>query len=953
MNRFAARFLLIATLSGVLGVASEPVQLPTGLAITPDALPHSVQMPLNPGMPGRPDVTLGQAVTTAVSPDGSRLLVLTSGYNIEGGGARFNEYVFVYDITSFPPRQLQALPVPNSFCGLAWNPAGQEFYVSGGVDDKVYVFARRGVSFSRAAAISLGHPTGNGLLSNAPPPLNKDAPKPMVAGIAVNQSGATAVIANFYNDSISLIDLKTRRKSGELDLRPGVADRAKTGVAGGEFPYWVAIRGDNEAWISSPRDRELVVVQLGSAPTVTARIRMAGQPTRILLNRAQDKLFVAADNSDTVAVIDIGSRRILAEFGIAAPPGMLPAKAPKGANPNALALSPDERTLYVSDGGTNAIAVVALEPNGSGQVKGLIPTGWYPNSLSLSADGNTMYVVNGKSVPGPSRGNCRGDVGAPNIPDCPKTPNTYVYAREKSTLLSAPVPAAAELAALTQRAAENNRFDLVRSGNADPIMAELRRRVRHVIYIVKENRTYDQVLGDLEVGDGDPSLAEFPEPLTPNHHALARRFVTLDNFFDSGEVSGVGWNWSVAARTTDYTEKTMAPNYAGRGFTYDWEGTNRNVNVSVASLEERIKAQPLLAPDPQHPADPNLLPGAVDVAAPDAANGEAGAGYIWDEALRAGVTLRNYGFYCDLARYDNPRSNPAYLRISKTPFADHLPQAVPSARALWDKTDLYFRGFDQSNADFYLFREWEREFDQFVTGRNLPNLTLLRLSHDHFGDFGTALYGLNTPAMQMADNDYAIGLVAEKVANSPYRDDTLIFVIEDDAQDGPDHVDAHRSIAYVIGPYVKQAAVVSERYTTVGMIRTMEAILGVQPSSLFSAAATPMTDVFDMNQATWSFRAVVPGLLRQSELPLPPPTAADSLPPAGRALAYARKNHDGAYWQKKLGDMDYDEEDKLDTPRFNRELWKGMMGRQPYPTERSGKDLRQNRDALLTSYGLR
>ena len=954
MNRFSAGFPLLAFL-GFAAFASDPIQLPNGLAITPDAVPHSVAMPLNPGMPGRPDVTLGQAVTTAVSPDGSRLLVLTSGYNIEGGrGARFNEYVFVYDVTSFPPVQLQALPVANSFCGLAWNPSGQEFYVSGGVDDKVYVFARRGAAFARAATIPLGHPTGLGLLSNLPAPYNAEAPKPMVAGIGVTESGALAVVANFYNDSISLVDLKTRRKTGELDLRPGVADRSKTGVPGGEFPYWVAIRGNTEAWISSPRDRELVVVALGSAPSVSARIRLKGQPTRIAFNRAHDKLFVAADNSDTVAVVDVAGRRVTGEFGITAPAEMLPAKAlPKGANPNALALSPDERMLYVSDGGTNAIAVVALAANGSGHVKGLIPTGWYPNSLSLSGDGKTLYVVNGKSVPGPSRGNCRGDVSAPNIPDCEKTPNQFVYAREKSTLLAAPVPAAAELDALTKRVAENNRFDRVRAGSEDPLVAELRRRIHHVIYIVKENRTYDQVLGDLEVGDGDPSIVEFPEPITPNHHSLARRFVTLDNFFDSGEVSGVGWNWSVAGRTTDYTEKTVPPNYAGRGFIYDWEGTNRNVNVSVADLQKRIAAQPLLEPDKEHPADPNLLPGTADVAAPDSDAGDAGAGYIWDEALRAGLTLRNYGFYCDLTRYENPRANIGYLRISKTPFADHLPQAVPTNKALWDKTDLFFRSFDQNNADFFLFHEWEREFDQYVAGKNLPNLSLLRLPHDHFGDFGTALYGLNTPALQIADNDYAVGLVAEKLANSPYRDDTLIFVIEDDAQDGPDHVDAHRSVGYVIGPYVKQGAVVSERYTTVSMVRTIEALLGLRPSSLYGAAASPMTEVFDLNQATWSYRALVPDLLRQSQLPLPARTADNSLPGTVRGPAVARAMHNRAYWQRKLGDMDYDEEDKLDTPRFNRELWKGMMGNQPYPTERSGKDLRQNRKELLASYGFR
>src|SRR6266853_745858 len=191
--------------------AADPILLPNGLAITPSAVPHSILTPLNPGVAGRPKLTLGQAVTTALNPDGSLLLVLTSGYNREGqvGATRPNEYVFVFDASSHPPRQLQALPVPNSFCGLAWNPNGREFYLSGGVDDNVYVFARNGALFSRAAAIALGHARGNGLYSNAPAPLNAAAPKPMAAGIAVDPTGAVAVVANFYNDSVSTIDLKT------------------------------------------------------------------------------------------------------------------------------------------------------------------------------------------------------------------------------------------------------------------------------------------------------------------------------------------------------------------------------------------------------------------------------------------------------------------------------------------------------------------------------------------------------------------------------------------------------------------------------------------------------------------------------------------------------------------------------------------------------------------------
>jgi DNA-binding beta-propeller fold protein YncE len=919
--------------------------------ITPDAARHSSLVLLNPGMSGRRDLTMGQAVTTALSPDGSTLLVLTSGYN-KDGPQKYDEYVFIFDATVYPPLQKQALPVPNSFCGLTWNPGGNEFYVSGGVDDNIYVFGRtRQDGFSRTAAIPLGHKKANGLFANLPAPLDAGAAKPMVAGISVSPSGSTAVVANFYNDSISIIDLKTRKKTGELDLRPGVQDRSKAGVPGGEYPYWTAFRSETKVYVSSPRDREIVVVQLAQSPSIAGRIRVTGQPNRILLNRAQDRLFVVLDNADAVAVIATDSDRVIDTFNVTAPSDLLRSGTfPKGANPNSLALSPDERTLYVTDGGTNAVAVVTLEATGSGKVTGLIPTPWYPNSVSVSSDGKTLYVVNGKSVPGPNPGNCRGDVRAPGIADCSKTPNQYVYSLEKGSLLSLPVPAPTELQALTRRVAQNNHFDALRSQNPDPIISELRKKIQHIIYIVKENRTYDQVLGDLEVGDGDPSIAEFPEPITPNHHSLARKFVTLDNFLDSGEVSGVGWNWTMAARTTDYTEKSVPVNYADRGFTYDWEGRNRDVNVGIGSLAERIKAQPMLS-DPRSPADPNLLPGEGDVAAPDSLSGEAGTGYLWDEVLAAGLTVRNYGVFCDLSRYDNPKTNRGYIPISRTPFAENIQQAVPTKKSLMNNTDLYFRSFDQNSADFYLFQEWQREFDQFVANRNLPNLSLVRLAHDHFGSFGTALYGINTPGLQIADNDYALGLLVQKIANSPYKDNTLIFVIEDDAQNGPDHVDAHRSVAFVAGPYVKQGAVISERYTTVSMVRTIEALLGVSPASLYSAVASPMTEIFDLNQSSWNYNPIVPDLLRTSRLPLPRATAENSLPRSKRVLAYAQDLHNAAYWQKRLGDMDYDVEDKLDTERFNHELWKGTLGTRPYPQIRSGLDLRNNRRALLAAYG--
>jgi YVTN family beta-propeller protein len=918
--------------------AADPVVLPNGLSITPGAVPHAVELALNPRVPGKPNLNLSQPVTTVLSPDGTRLL--TSGFNKERGvkGGATNEYVFVYDTTVFPPRQLQALPVANSFCGLAWNPNGREFYVSGGVDDKIYVFNRsaRG-TFRRAAEVKLGHARGNGLTSNLPAPLNANAPKPMTAGIAVNQSGSLAVVANFYNDSITVIDLKTRTVRREVDLRPGVQNAAQTGQPGGTYPYWVAIRGDETAYVSSPRDREVVAVNLNDS-TVVGRVQVTGQPNRIVLNRAGDTLFAAVDNADAVAMVDLKTNQVVANIGTTAPESMLPsANLPKGANPNSLVLSADERTLYVTNGGTNSVAVIDVNAR---RVRGLMPTGWYPGSISLSADGKNFFVAVGKSMPGPNKGWCRGDVKAAPIPDCAKQPNSYVYNLEEGSLLAAPLPAPAELAALTQVVAENNHFDVVKTRGLNPTIAALRRSIQHVIYVVKENRTYDQVLGDLEIGNGDSTITEFPEPLSPNHHALARNFVTLDNFLDSGEVSGVGWNWTVAARTTDYTEKTVPTNYAGRGFEYDWEGFNRNINVGIASMPERIRQQPLLNLNGATP-DLNLLVGPADVAAPDSAAGDPGSGYIWDEAIRAGLTVRNYGFFCDPSYYE--KANPAYLPISNAPFAEQKRQAVPGTRSLQSITDPYYRSFDMNASDFYQYKEWEREFDGYVQNRNLPNLSLVRLAHDHFGSFGTAANGINTPGIQMADNDYALGLLVEKVARSPYASNTLIFVIEDDAQDGPDHMDAHRSIAYVLGPHVKQGAVVSHRYNTVSMVRTIEAILGLEPSSLYAAAAEPMTEVFDLNQTTWSYTPIVPDILRNSTLPLPARTAANSLPQTPSVVAFAKDRRDAAWWQRQLGDMDFEVEDKLDTDEFNRELWLGMMGNKPYPKARNGVDLRAQR----------
>ena len=600
-----------------------------------------------------------------------------------------------------------------------------------------------------------------------------------------------------------------------------------------------------------------------------------------------------------------------------------------GSHPNSLALSPDESRLYVTMGGTNSLAVFDLgddkddkQSNQKPKLLGLIPTGWYPSSVSLDAKGGHLYIINALSTAGPNPKKCSPVTPAANCTDKGYNANQYVLQLRHGGLLSLPVPGKKDLKNLTEQVLANNwALDKEHDKNEDT-MAYLHSRIKHVIYIVKENRTYDQVLGDLETGNGDPEFNMFPEPISPNHHALARNFVTLDNTLVSGAVSGDGWVWSTAGRTSDISEKTITVNYAGRGYTYDYEGMNRNINVSQETLAERQAA------NKQVPDDEDLLPGTADSAALDGPEGEEGKGYLWDVAQKAGLTVRNYAFYGDWT-INYIGENEGLPPLLREPAKDGVQVFYPASTGLKDVSDIYYREYDMKLPDYWRFKEWEREFDQYAKKGELPNLMLVELPHDHFGEFGGALDGVNTPETQMADNDYALGLIAEKVANSQFRDETLIFVIEDDTQDGLDHVDAQRSIAYAIGPYVKKGAVVSKRYTTVSMLRTIVDVLGIEPMGLQVALAEPMAEVFSKADKKWAYKAIVPEILRTTQLPLPEKTTSNSLTTAN-AMAFSVPTHDAAYWAEKTQDQDFKKVDNLNAEKFNRVLWEGIKGK-PYP----------------------
>ena len=928
-----------------------------GETLTPDAAPGSKLFELDPHAPGYPNLRAGYAVSTALSPDGKTLLVLTSGYNkvfdaktslaIDDASG---EWIFVYDLAANggAPREVQVVHVANTFGGIAFHPSGDRFYVSGGPDDSVHEIARAasGRWDERAGPMPLGHLDRKGFGGRG---LHVG---PYSAGLALTAAGDWLVVANHENDSISLVDTKGWLRGSEISLVPA-GQRASDARSGGTFPSGVVVIGQKRAYVTSQRDREVVEIDLDKE-AVARRIKVGGEPTKLVANRAGTRLYVANANSDSVSVIDVAAGAVLSEIATTAPDGAFkPIQGLRGSNPNALALSPDEHTLYVTNGGNNTLAMIALSSadradvareddpkapragvTGTGAapdvslVASLVPTGFYPNAVTASADGRWLYVAHGKSTTGP---NIEGPWSHPNRsrqrPYTVTPGNQFSLQLVRGGLLALPVPAADVQAKLTAQAMLNNRFaeDALA---VPPVFAALRGKVKHVVFVVGENRTYDQVLGDLAGADGDPKLTLWGDAITPNHHALARTFVGLDRFFDSGGVSGDGWQWTMAGRTTDVAEKEIPLEYSDRGHhAYDWEGTNRNINMGLASAAQRLAFNPL--------TPPGILPGTNDVAAIDGPD-QGGRGFLWDVAIAAGLTVRNYGAYCDEFRYGigdkDKRDAAAKVPMLDLPNKTQTRVAFPTKAALQAVTDPYYRGFDMKFADFWRMKEWAREQDEFVSKGEMPALEIVRLPHDHLGAFGRAEDGVDTPDTQMADNDYALGAIVEKVSKSPFWADTIIIKIEDDAQNGADHVDAHRSLAVFAGGHVKRGgATISSAYTTTSVLRTIEVLLGLPALGQHDALARPIEEAFSETLDATPFTALVPPVLRSTSLPLPPLSTEDM---GTKATPHAEAPRgDAAWWDLATAGYDFDHTDAAPAALFNRVLWCGLVDASGCATE--------------------
>jgi DNA-binding beta-propeller fold protein YncE len=930
--------------------------LPTGQYITPQAETGALQQFLNPGLPAYPTFVAGEAVRSQLSPDGTTLAIICAGHNslYDTTGAvdvaNSTQYIFLYDVAGANKTQpvlSQVIKQSNAHVGLVWSPDGNTLYAAGGNDDVVYVYTKSNGQMVAETSIPLGHgaqstTAGIGL-----------AVQPNASGMAISADGATLVVANNYNDSISVIDTASKTVRYEHDLRPYFANNEGTsGVAGGTYPFAVALKG-GIAYVSSDRDREVVVVDV-SSPTsghLVTRIKLNGNGLGMTLDAAQTRLYVAQDNADQVAVIDTAANAIVASIDARAPAGMI-AGAETGAATYGVTLSPDGNTLYGINSGANSIAVIPLTGANANTVTGLIPTAYEPHDITFSADGTWMYIVNGKNDTGPNPAHLNSP--SPNVDSTARlttktypggnvaanaasnAANQYQFQLERATLVSARVPTDAELPSLTAQVARNNFYNVALDAGDTATMNFMRSKIKHVIYIVKENRTFDQILGDLGNGsNGDPTLTVFGKRITPNFHRLSSRFVTLDNFMDPADGSMDGWSWAMAGRVTNTETITQQINYAAvsRGLSYESEGSNRSVPVGLTTQSARDAATAgrfslLSATQPGGTA--NLLVGQGNHAATDASYGVQ-QGYIFDAAVHAGLTIRNYGFLVNSIGSIGTPAAPI-----EDPFTAGVVQVAALNPTLVPLTDVYFRGFDMDYPDLYRVNEWNREFEQYVADRTVPNLSLIRLSHDHMGNFITAQSGLNTPETQQADNDLAVGRLVEAVAHSPYARSTLIIVTEDDAQDAPDHFDSHRATTYVIGPYVKRNSVISTRYSQVNVLRTIEDLLGTAHINLNTAYQRPMTEVFDVTlSGNWTYTAIASRILETTTL---------QLAKNGTGIEYAddeplAPKHDAAYWAKATRGFDFSAADRVPAGLFNEVLWEGLKGDQPYPTRRSGLKL--------------
>lgn len=719
-------------------------------------------------------------VNIAVHPAGRYAAVLHSGYG--------PHEIVIVDI----PRATIAsrTPVRETFYGLQFSRDGRSVFCSGSSEECVHRFEFENGSLTNHTQIQLRDPK----LRAVP------------AGLAVNGAADQLFVANVWGNRVTRAKVSSKPELVDIFLGTNLIPLSIAPVREGEdfdndaatkreegslyrsgnddaFPYTCALDEKRQRlYVSLWAHSAVAVIDLNSN-NIIARWPTQEHPCEMLLTRSAKFLFVANSTRNSVALVDTSTGKVLETICTSLYP-----KVPPGSTPNSVALSPDEKILFVANADNNSVAVFDVSQPGKSRSLGIIPVGWYPTSVRVTPDGRHLLVANGK---GPtSKANPLGP--QPGMSTSSDTNVEFIGRLLKGSLSIIDLPSGKkledQLAAYTAQAylcsplkpdsavtAEPPADNPVprKPGDASPI--------KYCIYIVKENRTYDQVFGDMSVGNGDPKLCLFPENVTPNLHKLVKQFVLLDNFYADAEVSADGHEWSMGAYATDFVEKMWPLQYG----------------------HNRAKKFP-------YPAE-----GYFPIATP-------AGGYLWDRAKEAGISYRSYGEFVDVFVATNV---PTTARL----------------KALVGHIDPWYRPWDLSYSDQKRADRFISELKRFEGEGEMPRLQIVRLPNDHTHG---STRNWPTPAAYVADNDLALGRIVEAVSQSKFWPQTAIFVVEDDAQNGPDHVDAHRTTAFVFSPYTKRGVLDSTMYSTSSMLRTMELILGLKPMSQYDAAATPMFNSF-------------------------------------------------------------------------------------------------------------
>lgn len=732
----------------------------------------------------------------AVSPTKKFIAVTNNGQSVQS----------IQLIDARSEKVLNTQVVPKSWYGLKFSADERFLYASGGNDNWILQFAVQNNTLVLKDSIALG---------------KKWPVKISPAGIEINDKTGMMYVVTKEDSSLYAVDLRAKKVTAKYPL--------------GAEAYTCLFSPDKKTLYISLWGGDKVLLFDVASKSITKEIPVGDNPNELLLNAKGTFLYVANANDNSVSLIDTRSKKVVEVLNAALYPD-----APPGSASNGVALSADEKTLYVANADNNCLAVFDVAKPGSSKSKGFIPVGWYPTNVKVI--GKKIYVTNGKGFSSLANPNGPNPVARRQTVNYQKADPTaarkveYIGGLFKGTLSVIDQPTEKQLADYSKQVYDNTPYNKNKElnaqgepGNPIPMKVGDASPIKYVFYIIKENRTYDQVLGDLPGGNGDTSLVLFGEEVTPNQHSLAKEFVLLDNFYVDGEVSADGHNWSLSANATDYLEKTWPTSYGGRGGGYDAEG-----NRAVANPK---------------------------------------GGFLWDHCKRAGITYRTYG-----------------------EFADDYKANIP---VLEGHFCPYYTSWDQTVRDTTRFYQWRREFDSLLAAGAVPRLNTLRMINDHTE--GQRI-GRPTPFAHTADNDWAVGMFVEHLSKSPIWKESVVFIVEDDAQNGPDHVDAHRTTAYVAGGFVKRKFVDHTMYSTSSMLRTMELILGLPPMSQYDAAAEPMWRCFANQPDLTPFASIAAKIDITAKNERQTPSAAISM------------------------SFDFSKEDRIPDLVFSEVIWKAVKG---------------------------